>query len=301
MSRNSRIVPSLAATALALPMIPSGVGPTVPAVGATISAPAAAAAPSGPVPPPSPTRVATFRHSTRIDNRFFPLVPGTEFVYTGTVTESGKSIPHTVRFSVSHLTKKIHGVTTRVVWDRDLSGATLNEAELAFFAQDDRGRVWNFGEYPEEYENGRFVGAPDTWITGMAGARGGLHMLAHPSVHSRPYAEGRIPAIDFYDVSRVAATKRRTCAPVRCYRNVLVVNETSPLEPDSGIQVKYYAPHVGLVRVGAVGGDSQERLRLTSVTRLKRAARCALDRAVRQMDRRGHHVSKIYSRTPFVH
>jgi hypothetical protein len=80
-----------------------------------------------------------------------------------------------------------------------------------------------------------------------------------------------------------------------------VVNETSPLEPDSGIQVKYYAPHVGLVRVGAVGGDSQERLRLTSVTRLKRAARCALDRAVRQMDRRGHHVSKIYSRTPFVH
>jgi hypothetical protein len=49
-----------------------------------------------------------------------------------------------------------------------------------------------------------------------------------------------------------------------------------------------------------VGGDSQERLRLTSRTRLKGAARCAVDRAVRQADRRGHHVSAVYSHTPFV-
>jgi hypothetical protein len=304
MSTTRRIVPAMTATALALPLTATGVTPTTAASAADAEPTAtqtAAVTASAPKPPTSPTRVASFRHPTRIHNRFFPVAPGTQYRYSGSVTEGGTSTPHTVLFTVSHLTKKIHGVTTRVVWERDLSGKTLEEAELAFFAQDDRGRVWNFGEYPEEYEDGRLTGAPSTWITGLAGARGGLHMLAHPSVHSRPYAEGLVPAIRFYDVSRVAATKRRTCVPVRCYRNVLIVNETSPLEPDSGVQVKYYAPGVGLVRVSSAGGDSQERLRLTSVTKLKGAARRAVDRAVRRMDRRGHRVSAVYSRTRPVH
>ena len=28
------------------------------------------------------------------------------------------------------------------------------EGELTFHAQDDEGKVWNFGEYPEEYDDG---------------------------------------------------------------------------------------------------------------------------------------------------
>jgi YVTN family beta-propeller protein len=67
-------------------------------------------------------------------------------------------------------TKVVGGVPTIVAWDRDFLKGKLQEQELALFAQDDRGNLWNFGEYPEEYENGKFAGAPDTWIRG-AGAR----------------------------------------------------------------------------------------------------------------------------------
>src|SRR3954471_22713300 len=120
MSTKRRIAPRLAATAtaaataLALPMPSAGVSPAIAVERPATSAPAAAATPSGPVPPTSPTRVATFGHPTRIDNPFFPVMPDTELIYTGTVTENGKSMPHTLRFTVSHLTKKIHGITTRV-------------------------------------------------------------------------------------------------------------------------------------------------------------------------------------------
>src|SRR3990170_3720292 len=70
------------------------------------------------------------------------------------------------------------------------SAGQLVETELAFFAQDDDGNVWNLGEYPEEYENGEFVGAPSTWIAGLAGAEAGVHMLAEPRQGTGYYLQG---------------------------------------------------------------------------------------------------------------
>jgi hypothetical protein len=183
----------------------------------------------------------------------FPLRPGTQFEYRGTIVEGGASEPHSVVFTVTDLTKMVNGVRTVVAWDQDFLRGDLQEQELAFFAQDDEGNVWNFGEYPEEYQNGKFAGAPSTWIKGTSGAYGGRHMLARPRVGAQ-YVEGRIPAIDFHDVSRISRTGQATCVPNGCYRRVLVVNEWSPGDPKGGLQIKYYAPGVGLVRVGAHGG-----------------------------------------------
>jgi hypothetical protein len=65
-----------------------------------------------------------------------------------------------VVFTVTDLVKVVDGVTSRVVHDVDRQDGEVTEAELAFFAQDDRGNVWNLGEYPETFENGKFAGAP---------------------------------------------------------------------------------------------------------------------------------------------
>lgn len=248
------------------------------------------------IPPMSPSNMPDFSHPTKIDNEFFPLEPGTEWVYKGTVTEAGGSTPHEVIFTVSTLTKVIDGVKTRVVWDRDFGDGELEEVELAFFAQDDKGRVWNFGEYPEEYANGKFDGAPNVWITGLDGARGGIHMLADPEVGDA-YVEGLVRKIDFYDVSTVAAKGLNNCVPTGCYDDVLYVKETSPLDKTSGIQTKYYAPDTGLIRIGAIGGDSQERMTLRSMKVLHGDALDAVDQEVKRLDRRGHRISDVYSET----
>jgi|SRR5262245_35490500 len=231
-----------------------------------------------------------------VGNAMFPLRPGTEFVYRGTIIEDGTSTAHSVTFTVTDLTKMVDGVRTVVAWDRDFEAGELTEQELAFFAQDDHGSVWNFGEYPEEYADGKFQGAPDTWIRGAGGAYGGVHMLARPTVGTA-YREGLVPKIKFNDMSRVAATGQKTCVPAGCYRRVLKVTEWSPNDPRSGYQLKYYAPGVGLVRVGARGGDSKEYLTLSAVRHLGGRELAAVRRAALAMERRAYRVSKIYRET----
>jgi len=231
-----------------------------------------------------------------VDNPMFPLVAGTQFVYRGTIVEGGMSKRHSVVFTVTDLSKMVDHVRTVVTWDRDFLEGRLQEQELAFFGQDDQGNVWNFGEYPEEYENGKFAGAPSTWIRGTAGAYGGIHMLSQPRVGAR-YQEGLVPAIEFDDVSRVTHTGQVTCVPTACYHRVLVVDETSPNDPASGHQLKYYSPRAGLVRVGAHGGDSQEFLTLAAVRHLGGHAMAKIRAAVLAMDRRAYRVSNVYRAT----
>jgi hypothetical protein len=263
-----------------------------------LATPGAAAATSSDVIPAQahPSRVVDFTHPTTIDNPLFPLKPGTEWVYEGTVTEGGESTPHRVVFTVSSLTKEIDGVVTRVIWDRDFGDGVLEESELAFFAQDDDGNLWRFGEYPEEFSDGKFEAAPSVWITGMQGARAGLYMLDHPRVGDA-YVQGLARSIEFYDVARVHATDLRTCVPAGCFTKVMRTNETSPLDPAGGIQTKFYAPGVGLVRIGAIGGDSQERMTLRSMRHLTASQLSYVDDQVRRLDRRGHRISSVYAKT----
>jgi hypothetical protein len=237
-----------------------------------------------------------FTHPLAVHNRFFPLTVGTEFIYHGKIVENGKAKPHSVTFTVTDTFKTVGGVRTVVAWDRDFLEGKLQEQELALFAQDDQGNVWNFGEYPEEYENGKFTGAPSTWIRGVGGAYGGIHMLSHPRPGMR-YREGLVPAIQFDDVSVIARTGQVNRVPAGCYHHVLVVDETSPNDPASGHQIKYYAPGTGLIRVAARGGDAQEFLTLTAVRHLGPAEMAKVRAAVLAMDRRAYRVSKVYRST----
>src|SRR5690349_20975466 len=91
-----------------------------------------------------------FPNRPRVDNKWFPLVPGTNFVMQGTVVEGGVTHQHRIVTTVTDLTKVIDGVRSVIVFDRDYDNGELQESELAFMAQDKYRRVWNVGEYPEE-------------------------------------------------------------------------------------------------------------------------------------------------------
>ena len=230
-----------------------------------------------------------------VNNPMFPLAVGTQFTYQGRIVQDGESKPHSVTFTVTDLSKMVDGVQTVVAWDRDFLDGELQEQELAFFAQDDQGNVWNFGEYPEEYENGKFTGAPSTWIRGVDGAYGGIHMLSQPRAGMK-YREGLVPAIEFDDVSAVTRTGQQDCLAGTCYKQVLVVDETSPNDPTSGHQIKYYSPPTGLIQVSARGGDSQEFLTLTSVRHLGQAEMATIRTEVKAMDQRAYKI-KVYRTT----
>ncbi|HKC28640.1 MAG TPA: hypothetical protein VKB75_11575 [Jatrophihabitans sp.] len=276
----------------------------VPVTAASVPAPRPLAqAQAGALPScraPFPFHPAEFPRRPAAGTRWLSLVPGTAFSLTGLAEgDDGKLHRHTIVSVVSRVTKRLDGVTTRIVFERDYQVGRLAESELAFEAADRSGNVWNVGEYPEEYENGHLAGAPSTWIAGLAKARAGIGMLAQPRLGTTAYSQGSAPRVGFHDCAKVAGTGRRVCIPRRCYQGVLIIREWAPNDPGGGVQLKYYAPHVGAIKVGQVGsGSSAEELHLTRMRHLTRAELNRIDAAVLRQDRRGYRVSPhLYART----
>jgi hypothetical protein len=243
---------------------------------------------------------SAFPSRPRIDNKWFPLKPGMQYTTTGRVVSAEGTSTRTVIHTVTGLTKKIDGVTTLVMWDRDYSDGGLAESELAFFAETRKGTVWLLGEYPEEYENGKLVGAPSTFISGIDQAQAGIAMQAEPRLQTPSYVQAYAPNVDFLDCGKVFQKDQRVCVPTGCYNDVLVIGESNPLDPPSaGHQRKYYSPGTGLVKVSAASGADQEFLDLVKVKQLTRAELDSINAQALELDRRGYTVSKdVYAQTP---
>ena len=293
-----------AIVSLALAACASGGGATTPA-GAEATTTAAAPTTTAAARPAThndydPSR---FTNPTAVTNKWMPLQPGTQYVLTGQINQDGKRVEHRVTFTVTDLTKEIDGIPSVVIYDVDSNAGEVAEAELAFFAQDDAGNVWLLGEYPEEYEGGKFAGAPSTWVTGVQGSKAGIMMRADPRTDTSSYLQGLAPSIEFSDTARVFQSGVKTCVPVKCYQGVLVTEEWNPDEPDAR-QHKYYAAGVGNVRADFAGTKETEKetLVLSKLLRLSPAALAQVRQAALRLDRHAYTVGKaVYGRTAPAH
>lgn len=212
-----------------------------------------------------------FSQPTKIDNEWFPLPPGAQLTFEGFTSSRGEQLTHRVIFTVTDLVKEIAGIKNVVAWERDFSADQLVEAELVFFAQADDGTVWSLGQYPEEYEDGKIIDNP-SWIHGIDEAVAGISMQGDPQPGSESYSQGWGPAVEYTDRGMVSKEGQQVCVPLDCYEDVLVIDETSLLEPDAH-QLKFFARGVGNIKVDWTGEDqTQETLELTGFSMLDAAA-----------------------------
>ena len=241
--------------------------------------------------------VGGFDDPTVIDNRWLPMVPGTQLVYRGTTNEDDELLDHQVVITVTDLVKVVNGIETVVSWDLDFSDGELVEAELAFFAQDNDGNVWRMGEHPEEYEDGVLVDAP-TWLAGVDGAVAGISMLADPVVGSLSYSQGWAPEVEFIDRGRVEEVGEPGCVEYGCFDSLLTVAEFNVVEVGAA-QLKYFARGIGNVAVGWSGTDeTREELELVSVEQLDAAALVDVNIAALELDAHAYQVSPdVYGTT----
>jgi hypothetical protein len=193
-----------------------------------------------------------------IDNAYFPLRPGTTYVYDG--TKDGE--PQHDVLAVTRERKPILGVSTVVIRDTVTVSGILLEDTFDWFAQDDGGNVWYFGEDTKEYDaQGNVISTAGSWEAGVAGAKPGIVMEARPSAgdtYRQEFAAGEAE-----DMASVQSGSKHVSVAYGSFEDVLQTKEFSCLE--AGIDHKYYAPGVGLVLVVAVSGGD-ERLELVSVT-----------------------------------
>jgi len=255
---------------------------------------------------PSPGATAEFKDfdagnfdkSTEIDNPWMPMQPGTRWIYEGTaVDEEGNNFARRIEFSITDLTKEIAGVRTVVAWIVDYNNDAVIEKEIAFYAQDNDGNVWYFGEHPEEFKDGKFVDAP-TWLAGIEEAKAGIKMMAEPQVGTAKYFQGWGPAVEWSDYGNIQKMGQETCVPLDCYKDVMVIAESS-LKEVGAAQFKYYVSGVGEIRVNWGGQDAtQEALTLVEHAQLSPEGLAEIRAEALALEKHAYEVSpEVYGQT----
>jgi hypothetical protein len=244
-----------------------------------------------------PIADAFFPKQPTAKNKWLPMAVGTRYVLEGRANRTGTPTPHSITFTVTGLTKVINGVRTRVLWDVDVNSGVLVESELSFFAEDGRGNIWLYGEYPEEYETGYFKGAPNTWLGGSLASEPGVIVPAYPKLSGPSYIQAFAPSVGFFDCGKDIMKQQTACVPIGCFTDVLVVEEWNPNDPAGGFQRKYYAPHVGNIQVGAVNDPEGETLVMGSKRKLTKTELQQADAEALKLDERAYLVSDVYRGT----
>jgi hypothetical protein len=189
--------------------------------------------------------------TTRITNPYWPMRPGSRWVYRETDAEGTRQ---RVVVTVTSRTKRIaNGVTARVVRDVVREGRQLVEVTDDWYAQDKAGNVWYLGEFTKEYENGKFKSTEGSFEAGVDGAQAGIAMPARPRPglrYRQEYYKGHAE-----DKARVVSLREQAEVPLGHYRRVLMTRDVNPLEPKV-LEFKFYARGVGPVLAVAVSGGS---------------------------------------------
>jgi hypothetical protein len=111
----------------------------------------------------------TFSDPTTVDNPLFPISNQHSAVYLG----NDEGNPLKVEVTLLPETKKIDvdGKTTEVLVSQFMSfvGGRVDEVTLDWYAQDDTGAVWFFGEDVTRYDDGVLLDHEGTWLAGDDG------------------------------------------------------------------------------------------------------------------------------------
>ncbi len=188
------------------------------------------------------------------DNEFFPLTPGTTWIYE----EAGGN--ERVAVHVTRETREVMGVPCVVVHSREYEGDELTEETWDWYAQDQDGTVWYFGEDTREYDAGEVVSTGGSWEAGVDGALPGIIMQGTPQI-GVPYRQEYSPG-EAEDMGEVVSLSDTATVPYGTFAGVLVTRGWTPLEPGDE-ERSYYARGVGLV----LEVEEDARLELVSMSR----------------------------------
>lgn len=228
-----------------------------------------------------------FTAPLNISNPYWQLLPGNTFVYRA--IEGDECVVNEV--VVTELTKNdfvapYHQITARVVDDRAWSDTDCDgigdgeplEVTQDWYAQDDFGHIWYFGEETIDDEGS----TEGSWEAGkdVAGigniAEPGIIMLAYTDASEKSVlpAPGLFYAQEFYedeaeDMGKVKQLYANVVLEMDNnladeYTDCLKTKEWSQVEPGA-IEHKYYCPYVGLVLIKELSGGPTVRVELVGM------------------------------------
>ncbi len=199
--------------------------------------------------------------TTKIDNPYLPLSPGTTLIYH-TATPDGLEVD---RYEVTSNTVVILGVTCVEVHDSVTLNGALTEDTLDWFAQDSAGNVWYFGENSKQLSGGLIVGVEGSWTGGVDGAKPGIVMEANRKVgdiYRQEFSAGISE-----DFGSILSLNETVTVPTGTYNNCVETLDGSTLEPTTP-EHKYFAQGVGdVLEIDLTTGQRTELVKIIAASK----------------------------------
>jgi hypothetical protein len=229
--------------------------------GSSSNSPPAKQGQSGQTAPPADIAPASASYNPKIDpakftgritNRYFVLTPGTTRIMKG----SKDGVPQTHTTHITRKTRTIMGVPCQVIKDVVTSNGATVEIAYDWYAQDDKGNVWYFGESTKDYDaKGVVISTKGSWEAGIDNAKPGIVMPAHPKPGPAFYQEFRPGVAE--DKGRVLKVGQTVRTKAKTYHDAIVIRDSNPLDPTL-VQHKWYVPDVGVVKSIRTGSSHTE-------------------------------------------
>jgi len=196
-----------------------------------------------------PVKLDPANFTTTIDNPYWPIRPGSHWVYRE--VEDGEV--HRDDVTVTNQTKTLGGIEARVVHDRvSQNGETLENTD-DYYAQDSDGNLWYLGEDTSEYKNGKLKTKEGSWAYGVDGAQPGVIVPASPKQgmkYREEYYAGHAE-----DAAEILSVGSQVQVPYGRFHNAVLTRNFSTIEPTVE-EMKLYAKGVGPVMELVVSGGS---------------------------------------------
>ncbi|WP_327581763.1 hypothetical protein OHA25_38155 [Nonomuraea sp. NBC_00507] len=197
-----RIIGITAALAVACSATLATAGPASTAARATLSPPECVKADNGTCLPIAPDEkrvdldTPVFTNPLNVDNPLHPSAKVSQVIYGGHV--GGK--PFRTEFTLLSKPKVVRGVPCVALQYIAYSDGRIEEIAVDWFAQDDEGAVWYFGEDVSDFKDGVVHTHEGTWRAGRDGAPIAMIMPGNPKVGD-VYRTENAPGIAFEEVT----------------------------------------------------------------------------------------------------
>jgi hypothetical protein len=202
-----------------------------------------------------PARLDPAGFATRIDHPYWPMRPGTRWVYRATGADGDRQ---RIVVTVTGQTKQILGIHATVVHDVVSEDGEIKEDTYDWYAQDARGNVWYLGEDTRKLDGGKVTSTEGSWQAGVDGAQPGILLPADPNPGMAYRQEYN--GAEAQDTAAVLSLHQKAKVPSGLFDHVLITKEFTPLEPKL-LKHDFYALGVGPVLSMTVsGGADREEL-----------------------------------------
>lgn len=171
-------------------------------------------------------------------NEYFVLEPGFQLVLESRFTK--------LTITVLDETRKVDGVTTRIVEEKEWIRGEVYEVSRNFFAIDPETKdVFYFGEEVDFYRGGKVVDHYGAWLAGENNARAGLMMPGKPKLGMK-YHQEIAPGVAM-DRAEIINLDDKLPTPAGSFSKCLTTREGTALNFRE-VEFKTYAPGIGLIQ-----------------------------------------------------